>query len=116
MGNETLQAYFGFMYTPRGQLLFLLVAGNLAWSTGVLGIVAAAVTNFNAASAWYTGQIEGAGSPGALPSLGALSASLAAGVSAVQARFGGGRGGGGAATTHPSHARAAGGADDDEML
>ena len=53
MGGETLPLYFGFMYNgPKGQLAFLLVAGNLAWSTGVLGIVAAAFANFTAFAAW----------------------------------------------------------------
>ena len=59
--SELIAKYFGFIYQPNGQLGFLLIAGNLAWSTGWLGFLAAAFVNFVAVSAWY----YGAGGPGA---------------------------------------------------
>lgn len=34
MAQETLRKYFGFMFSGDGQLLFLLVMGNLAWTIG----------------------------------------------------------------------------------
>ena len=52
--SEKLLLYFGFMYQPNGQLYFLLVAGNLAWSCGFLGFLAALFTNSVAIGAWYT--------------------------------------------------------------
>ena len=52
--NEVLHKYFGFIYRPGGQLIFLLIAGNLAWSTGLLGVLVAVFTNFTAVGHWYT--------------------------------------------------------------
>jgi hypothetical protein len=52
--GETLKAYFGFVYRPGGQLVFLLIAGNLAWSTGILGLLVAIYTNITAIGHWYT--------------------------------------------------------------
>ena len=43
--TELFAKYFGFLYTPHGQLAFLLIAGNLAWSSGLPGILAALFTN-----------------------------------------------------------------------
>ena len=60
--SEVLGRYFGFIYRPHGQLAFLLVAGNLAWSTGLFGFLAAAFTNFVAVSAFYS-ETNGAGLP-----------------------------------------------------
>ena len=60
--SESLSLYFGFMYRSNGQLAFLLIAGNLAWSCGFLGFLTALFTNSVAIGAWYTanGQtIEG---------------------------------------------------------
>ena len=56
-GQEGLRRWFGFVYTPHGQLLLLLVAGNLAWGIGTLGVFAAAVTNAHAAYSWYTSRV-----------------------------------------------------------
>ena len=55
LGNnsETLAKYFGFIFRPQGQLAFMLVAGNLAWTCGILGILAALFTNFVAITSWY---------------------------------------------------------------
>ena len=62
--SATLKLYFGFMYQPGGQLLFLLIAGNLAWSMGLLGMVVAAFTNATALATWYAnGGAAGAGLP-----------------------------------------------------
>lgn len=55
--TQLLQEYFGFMYRPGGQLAFLLMAGNLAWSTGFVGILAAVYTN---ATALATYRSDGA--------------------------------------------------------
>ena len=52
--SELLQKYFGFVYRPGGQLALLLIAGNLAWSTGVLGILVAIFINLTAIASWYT--------------------------------------------------------------
>ena len=91
--NTWLRRYFGFMYQPQGQLIFLLgtsgrtlrahrrgshrpmaassdgillttasVAGNLAWSSGFLGVLTALLTNFNAIVGWYTARQEQPGS------------------------------------------------------
>ena len=60
-GQDTMQRWFGFVYTPNGQLLLLLVAGNLAWGTGTLGIVAAIATNAHAAHSWYTARLASPG-------------------------------------------------------
>ena len=62
--SELLAKYFGFMYRPNGQLAFLLLAGNLAWCSGLPGFLAAAFTNFVAIGAWYAG----AEASGTLPS------------------------------------------------
>ena len=62
--SSTLKLYFGFIYQPGGQLLFLLIAGNLAWSTGLLGMLVAAFTNATALATWYAnGGAAGAGLP-----------------------------------------------------
>ena len=66
-GNETLVKYFGFMYRENGQLYFLLVAGNLAWTTGLLGILAAIFTNFVAYVSWQNAVAEGSTSVPRLP-------------------------------------------------
>ena len=66
-GNETLVKYFGFMYRENGQLYFLLVAGNLAWTTGLLGILAAIFTNFVAYVSWQNAVAEGSSSVPQLP-------------------------------------------------
>jgi len=63
-GSQMLQQYFGFMYSADGQLLFLAIAGNLAWSTGTLGIITAIFTNIHAATAWYTSRYERFGTAG----------------------------------------------------
>ena len=63
---ELIAKYFGFIYRPEGQLGFLLIAGNLAWSTGWLGVLAALFTNTVAFGAWYTASAEG-GMPWAQP-------------------------------------------------
>ena len=61
--QEWLKRWFGFMLTSHGQLLFLIVAGNLAWTiAGTLGIVTAVVTNVHAASVWFTARDERPGS------------------------------------------------------
>ena len=60
--SEALAKYFGFMYRPNGQLGALLLAGNLAWSSGWPGALAALFTNFVAISSWYAANVEGAGS------------------------------------------------------
>ena len=52
--SDVLQLYFGFVYRPGGQLIFLLIAGNLAWSVGILGIVAAICVNLTAFQTWLT--------------------------------------------------------------
>lgn len=57
----TLQRYFGFAYTPKGQLAFVLLAGNLAWCTGWVGWLVAAYTNVNAFQAWQ--RAVGGGAP-----------------------------------------------------
>jgi len=64
MGKETLPEYFGFMYTPDGQLIFLLIAGNLAWCIGWVGVLVAIFTNFQAGYAFYSGRREAAGDAG----------------------------------------------------
>ena len=64
LGDETLRAYFGFMCTANGQLLFLAVAGNLAWCTGWVGILVAIFTNVHAGLAWWTGRKEDLGAAG----------------------------------------------------
>jgi hypothetical protein len=51
--SELLAKYFGFIFQPNGQLYFLLIAGNLAWTIGFLGVLAAAFTNFVAITSWY---------------------------------------------------------------
>ncbi|KAL1508795.1 hypothetical protein AB1Y20_004890 [Prymnesium parvum] len=56
-GSEWMRTYFGFMFYPDGQCVFLLVAGNLAWSSGLLGCLVALLTNANALSSWWT-QME----------------------------------------------------------
>jgi hypothetical protein len=56
--TEMLAKYFGFVYRPNGQLVFLLIAGNLAWSSGFLGILAAVLTNSVAITAWYAASAE----------------------------------------------------------
>jgi len=66
MSQDTIQKYFGFMYTSDGQLLFLLVAGNLAWTLGVVGIIAAVATNVHGFYAWKSGR------GGELPGLASL--------------------------------------------
>lgn len=66
--NEVLAKYFGFMYRENGQLYFLLVAGNLAWTTGILGILAAAFTNFVAYISWQNAVAQGSTSLPQLPS------------------------------------------------
>ena len=66
-GNETLVKYFGFMYRENGQLYFLLVAGNLAWTMGLLGILAAMFTNFVAYVSWQNAVAEGSSSVPQLP-------------------------------------------------
>lgn len=56
LGQGTIRTYFGFMYTSSGQLMFLIVAGNLAWSISwPLGIVAAVVSNIHGFYAWRSG-------------------------------------------------------------
>lgn len=50
--NEVLAKYFGFMFRPNGQLYFLFLAGNLAWTTGWLGVLAAIFTNFVVCASW----------------------------------------------------------------
>ena len=50
--SEALAQYCGFMYRPAGQFGFLLLAGNLAWSSGWLGWLAALFTNFVAITSW----------------------------------------------------------------
>ncbi len=60
--TEWLQEYFGFAYRPGGHVILLLVAGNLAWSTGFLGILAAVCVNLTAAQAFLAtpqGQVIG---------------------------------------------------------
>ena len=59
--EEVLRRWFGFLYTPQGQVLFLLIAGNLAWCIGTLGIIAALATNAHAALSWYTTHTEQSG-------------------------------------------------------
>ena len=59
---ENIAKYFGFIYRPHGQLGFLLIAGNLAWSSGWLGVLAALFTNVVAFGAWYTASAEGGAS------------------------------------------------------
>ena len=90
MGNETLRKYFGFMYEPGGQLAFLLIAGNLAWTTGVLGVAAAAFANFTAYTSWQASGAEVFGAAAAPAWL--LSAASQIGLG------GGGRRGGGGGT------------------
>lgn len=51
--SELLAKYFGFIFQPNGQLYFMLIAGNLAWTIGILGVLAAAFTNFVAITSWY---------------------------------------------------------------
>ena len=60
--SEALAKYFGFMYRPNGQLGALFLAGNLAWSSGWVGVLAALFVNFVAISSWYAENVEGAGS------------------------------------------------------
>jgi len=56
LGQGTIRTYFGFMYTSYGQLMFLIMAGNLAWSIcWPLGIVAAAASNVHGFYAWKSG-------------------------------------------------------------
>ena len=50
--TEWLQVYFGFAYQPGGHVILLLVAGNLAWSAGFLGVLAAVCVNLTAAQAF----------------------------------------------------------------
>lgn len=50
--NELLVKYFGFIYKPGGQFVFLLLAGNLAWSVGLLGVLAAVFANLTAIAGW----------------------------------------------------------------
>ena len=64
-GTSWLKTYFGFIFYPDGQLLFLLIAGNLAWSSGLFGVLAAILTNFNALVGWYT-HMERPGTAGSL--------------------------------------------------
>ncbi len=112
MGNEATSRYFGFMYHPSGQLLFLVVAGNLAWTTGLLGIAAALFTNFHAANTWYLNQgHEVAGSAGAAPAwIRGIGTSMGFGGSGAAAGSAGG--------VQMSHLTAGGGGryDEDEML
>ena len=63
--SETIARYFGFIFRPHGQLAFMLIAGNLAWTIGILGILAAAFTNFVAITSYY--NTEGVEAP-AIPS------------------------------------------------
>ena len=51
--SEMLAKYCGFIFRPNGQLFFLLIAGNLAWTIGLLGFLAALFTNFVAVTSWY---------------------------------------------------------------
>ena len=51
-------------FTPDGQLLFLLIAGNLAWCTGWVGVLVAIFTNFQAGYAFYSGRREASGQAG----------------------------------------------------
>ena len=43
---DLLAKYFGFLTRENGQLWFLLFAGNLAWTTGWMGFLAALFCNF----------------------------------------------------------------------
>ena len=47
------------------------VAGNLAWSCGLLGILTALLSNFNAIVGWYSARAEGAGGVGVVGTAGA---------------------------------------------
>ena len=64
--GDVLRKYFGFMYRPGGQLVFLLMAANLAWSTGLLGVLVAIFTNFTAI-AHYSYLRQGGGDGTGLP-------------------------------------------------
>eukprot|EP00967_Tisochrysis_lutea_P144174 scaffold268831_cov31-Tisochrysis_lutea.AAC.2 len=67
LGQSTLKRYFGFMYTSNGQLLFLIVAGNLAWSIcWPFGVLIAIASNAHGFYAWRSGQ------GGELPGLASL--------------------------------------------
>jgi hypothetical protein len=56
LGQGAIKTYFGFMYTSYGQLMFLVVAGNLAWSISrPLGIAAAIASNVHGFYAWKSG-------------------------------------------------------------
>jgi hypothetical protein len=56
LGQGAIRMYFGFMFSSSGQLMFLIVAGNLAWSIcWPLGIVAAIASNVHGFYAWRSG-------------------------------------------------------------
>mmetsp|Transcript_186 Transcript_186/g.638 ORF Transcript_186/g.638 Transcript_186/m.638 type:complete len:168 (+) Transcript_186:79-582(+) len=55
LGQDRIRKFFGFLHSGHGQLVFLLVAGNLSWTAGTLGIVAAVATNAHGVYAWRRG-------------------------------------------------------------
>ena len=67
IGQASLKRYFGFLYSEHGQVVFLVVAGNLAWSIGWVGVLAAALCNFTAIVALREGRHEPPGLAAAAP-------------------------------------------------
>jgi len=59
--SEVLLKYFGFMYTPNGHLVCLLLFGNLAWSIGLAGIAAAVFANLTAVASYLAVHPEAPG-------------------------------------------------------
>ena len=53
--DHTLTTFSHSAAVGHGQLVFLLVAGNLSWTAGTLGIVAAVATNAHGVYAWRRG-------------------------------------------------------------